>query len=327
MADVGEAARVRPAYGPCMQPRSPHALLRLAARSAMNELRRNASMTTRPAATDAAPSNPWAFGDYHRFAKATIWEIGEVLAEACGIRPGQRVLDVAAGTGNTAIRAALRGADVVASDITPQNFPAGQAEAASLGASLDWVEADAQALPFADGEFDVVTSSFGAIFAPDHQAVADEMLRVCRPGGVIGLTTFRPVGPARAFFGLFGPYLPPPPPGALPPTLWGDEEHVRELFGDRVDLDLTRSSYVERASSPEAYRDLFLSTFGPAVGVRSSLANEPARGAEFEAALLDFAVRSNSGPGGGPAEYRYDYLLVIGRRRAGVDAVSADHGG
>jgi ubiquinone/menaquinone biosynthesis C-methylase UbiE len=107
---------------------------------------------------------------------------GPELVAACGISPGQRVLDVAAGTGNVAIRAAEAGATVVASDLTPENFEAGRREARDRGVELDWVEADAEALPFADGEFDVVTSSAGAIFAPDHQAVADEMLRVCRPG-------------------------------------------------------------------------------------------------------------------------------------------------
>jgi ubiquinone/menaquinone biosynthesis C-methylase UbiE len=167
------------------------------------------------AAADA--SSPWALGDYHRFAKATVWEIGPFLVDACGIGPGMRVLDVAAGTGNTAIRAALAGAEVVASDITPENFPAGEAEAAALGATLDWVEADAQALPFDDDAFDAVTSSLGVIFAPDHQAAADEMVRVCRPGGVIGIVAFSPDNLASPFFELFGPYM-PPPPGASPIT-------------------------------------------------------------------------------------------------------------
>jgi ubiquinone/menaquinone biosynthesis C-methylase UbiE len=292
-----------------------HPLVRLAARSRIDELRRTAMTTERAPALPERAANPWALGDYHRFAKATVWEIGPVLVDACGIAAGQRVLDVAAGTGNTAIRAALRDADVVASDITAENFPAGQAEAAAQGATLDWVEADAQALPFEDAEFDVVTSSFGAIFAPDHQAVADEMVRVCRPGGTIGLTAFTPDGLGGRFFGLFGPYLPPPPPDAQPPVLWGDHDHVRRLFGDRLDLELTERSYVEHASSPKAYRDLFLETFGPAVAVVSSLADDPDRAAEFERDLLDFAVRNNSGLPGGEAEYTYDYLLTIGRRR------------
>ena len=199
----------------------------------------------------AAIRAAWALGDYHRFAKETIWELGEVLVRACGISTGQRVLDVAAGTGNTAIRAAEAGAEVVASDLTPENFEAGRREAKAHGVELEWVEADAETLPFADGEFDVVTSSFGAIFAPDHGAVADEMLRVCRPGGTIGMLNFTPEGLISDFFGALAPYMPPPPPEALPPALWGSEEHVRELFGDRVEsLEMTRRQYVETGGQP-----------------------------------------------------------------------------
>ncbi|MGH2778799.1 MAG: class I SAM-dependent methyltransferase [Actinomycetota bacterium] len=140
----------------------------------------------------AATRAAWALGDYHKFARGTIWELGPVLVEACGISAGQRVLDVAAGTGNTAIRAAENGADVVASDLTPENFEAGRFEAKAHGVELEWVEADAEDLPFGDSEFDVVTSSFGAMFAPNHQAVADELMRVCRPGGTIGMLNFTP---------------------------------------------------------------------------------------------------------------------------------------
>src|SRR5262245_53885720 len=144
----------------------------------------------------------WRLGDYHRFALEQMWEIGPIVVDACGISSGQRVLDVAAGTGNVAIRAAEAGAEVVALDITPENLEAGRTEAVARGVTIEWIEPDAQALPFADGEFDVVTSSFGAIFAPDHQQVADELLRVCQPGGTIGVTSFPPVGMAADTFGV-----------------------------------------------------------------------------------------------------------------------------
>src|ERR687897_1801461 len=183
----------------------------------------------------AAARSMWALGDYHKFATELVWEVGPVLVAACGISAGLRVLDVAAGTGNVAIRAAEAGASVVASDLTPENFDAGRREAQARGVELEWVEADAEALPFADGEFDVVTSSFGAIFAPDHRAVADEMLRVCRPEGTIGMLNFTPEGLISDFFGTLAPYMPPPSPGALPPAQWGTEKHVRELLGDRVE--------------------------------------------------------------------------------------------
>ena len=258
----------------------------------------------------------WALGDYHRFAKELVWEVGPVVVEACGIGPGQRVLDVAAGTGNVAIRAAEAGAAVVASDITPEHFAAGRAEASDRGVELDWVQADAQALPFGDGEFDAVTSSFGAIFAPDQQAVADELLRVCRPGGTVGMANFTPEGLAADFFGVFGPYAPAPPPGALPPVAWGSEAHVRELFGDRVgSLEMTRREYVERAESPRAYRDFFKQTFGPAVAIYASLADEPERAAALDRDFLGFAERAHRAANGGPAESVYEYLLVVARKR------------
>ncbi len=266
----------------------------------------------------AAARQAWALGDYHRFAKATVWEVGPVLVEACGISRGQRVLDVAAGTGNTAIRAAQAGADVVASDLTPENFEAGRRESDAQNVELEWVEADAEALPFADGEFDVVTSSFGAIFAPNHQAVANEMLRVCRPGGTIGMLNFTPEGLISDFFGALAPYMPPPPAGAMPPPLWGSEEHVRELFGDRLrSLEMTRSEYVERADSPLDYCEFFRQTFGPVVMTYTSLADDPDRTAALDRDFLDFATRSNRGEPGGPAEYAYEYLLVVARQGDG----------
>jgi 2-polyprenyl-6-hydroxyphenyl methylase/3-demethylubiquinone-9 3-methyltransferase len=258
----------------------------------------------------------WARGDYHRFARETVWEVGPVVIEACGITAGQRVLDVAAGTGNVAIRAAEAGAQVVAADLTPENFDAGRREARVRGVELEWVEADAEALPFDDESFDVVTSSFGAMFAPDHQAVADEMLRVCRPSGTIGMANFVPEGTGAAFFEALGAFLPPPPPGTQPPLLWGEEGHVRDLFGDRVaSLELTRRTYVERSPSPEAYVELFRTTFGPIVALREHLAGDPERAAQLDRELDEFATRFNRGVPAGTAEYPYDYLLVVARRR------------
>ena len=264
----------------------------------------------------AATRAAWALGDYHGFASKTVWALGSVLVEACGISAGQHVLDVAAGTGNTAIRAAEAGATVVASDLTPENFEAGRSEAGRRGVELDWVEADAEALPFGDDEFDVVTSSFGAIFAPNHQTVADELVRVCRPGGTIGMLNFTPEGLISDFFGVLAPYG-PPPPGA-PPPLWGSEEHVRELFGERVEsLELIRREYVERADSPRGYCELFKETFGPVVGLYASLADQPDRLAALDRDFLEFATRSQRGAPEGPAEYTYEYLLVVARKRAG----------
>ncbi|HZA89089.1 MAG TPA: class I SAM-dependent methyltransferase [Solirubrobacterales bacterium] len=290
---------------------------------------RRSEMTTNEAVDPQAVADPdrelkaetrsmWALGDYHRFATETVWELGPVLVEACGISADQRVLDVATGSGNVAIRAAATGAEVVASDLTPENFEAGRREARAQGVELEWVEADAEALPFGDGEFDVVTSSLGAIFAPDHQRVADELLRVCRPGGTIGMINFTPEGLAADFFAALAPYAPPPPPGALPPVMWGSEDHVRELFGDRLEsLEMTRKEYVERAASPRGYRELFKETFGPLVAVYAGLADQRDRAAALDRDFLEFATRANDGPPEGPAEYNYEYLLVIARKGRG----------
>ncbi len=266
----------------------------------------------------AATRAMWALGDYHRFAMELVWGIGPELVSACGVSAGQRVLDVATGTGNVAIRAAEAGARVVASDLTPENFEAGRREARARGVALEWVEGDAEALPFADGEFDVVTSSFGAIFPLDHQGVADELLRVCRPGGTVGMANFTPEGLGADFFGVFAPYAPAPPRGALPPVLWGSEEHVRELFGDRVAaLEMTRKEYVEKAASPREYREFFKETFGPAVAIYASMADQPERAAALDRDFLEFATRSNRGAPDGPAEYHYEYLLVVAHKRGG----------
>lgn len=264
----------------------------------------------------AAVRAAWALGDYHRFATTLVWSLGEVLVAAVGDLKGRRVLDVAAGTGNTAIRAAEAGAEVVAGDLTPENFEAGRREAAARGVEVEWVEADAEALPFDDGEFDVVTSSVGAIFAPHHQAVADEMVRVCKPGGTIGMINFTPRGTAADFFDVFVPYMPPPPPGAQPPVLWGSEQHVRELFGDRVSfLQLKRDRYIERAASPRAYCEFIKETFGPVAAIYAGLQEaDPGRAEQLDREFLQFAERANSASAGAGAEYPYDYLLVVAQK-------------
>ena len=270
------------------------------------------------AADEVAPARAvWRLGDYHRFAREQMWEIGPIVVEACGISPGQRVLDVAAGSGNVAIRAAQAGADVVASDITLENLEAGRKEAETLGVELEWVEADAQALPFGDAEFDVVTSSFGAIFAPDHQEVADEMLRVCRPGGTICLTSFPPGGMAEEIFGVVAPYMSPPPPGASSPLLWGTEGHVRQLFGDRVEsLEMRERMYTEWSASPQEYVELYKETFGPVVATYEALQDQPERAANLDREFLGFAEQANQGAPDGRAEYPYEYVLTIARKQS-----------
>ncbi|WP_343871444.1 class I SAM-dependent methyltransferase, partial [Agromyces bracchium] len=171
----------------------------------------------------------WASGDYPTLASDLIWSLGPRLVDATGVRPGERVLDVAAGSGNVAIPAALRGATVVATDLTPELFDVGRRLATESGAELEWREADAEALPFGDGAFDAVVSCVGVMFAPHHRLAADELVRVVKPGGRIGLLSWTPEGFIGRMFAAMKPFNAPPPAGVQPPPLWGDEQHVREL--------------------------------------------------------------------------------------------------
>lgn len=216
------------------------------------------------------------------------------------------MLDVAAGTGNAAIAAASAGAAVVvASDLTPELFDAGRARAADLGVQVTWREADSEALPFADAEFEVVLSSIGLMFAPNHQAAADELLRVCRPGGRIGLLNWTPEGFVGRLFETMHPYSPPPPPGAQPGTRWGNESYVRSLLGDRVtDVQAQRSMLrVELFTQPGGFREYFKRNYGPAVSTYRFLRANPARAAAVDAELD--ALAANFGEGGGAIEWEY----------------------
>ncbi|MGH3674856.1 MAG: class I SAM-dependent methyltransferase, partial [Mycobacterium sp.] len=172
----------------------------------------------------------WASGDYPKVATDLIAALGPTIVAAAGITKGQRVLDVAAGNGNASIPAAETGASVVASDLTPELLDAGRNVAAARGVEVEWIEADAEALPFGDNEFDAVISVVGAMFAPHHDRAAGEMLRVCKPGGVIAMINWTPEGLIGQLFATMRPYAPPPPPGVQPPPLWGNESHVRRLF-------------------------------------------------------------------------------------------------
>src|SRR4051794_17481100 len=149
----------------------------------------------------------WALGDYPAMVREWLLPLGERVVEAADVRPGERVLDVASGTGNAAIEAAARGASVVASDLTPELFDDGRARAAERGVSLEWEQADAEALPFEDASFDVVMSSIGAMFAPRHEATARELVRVLRPGGKLALLSWTPEGAVGDLFRTMGPYM------------------------------------------------------------------------------------------------------------------------
>jgi SAM-dependent methyltransferase len=256
----------------------------------------------------------WASGDYPSMVETFLLPLGPRLVEACGIGPGMRVLDVGAGTGNASLPAAELGADVVASDLTPELLDAGRLRAEAAGLELEWVEADAENLPFEDESFDVVMSSIGAMFAPQHQAVADELVRVCRPGGTIAMLNWTPEGMIGALFRTMGPFAPPPPPGAQPPPLWGGEDHVRELFGDRVDLrSLERGALeVTAFEHPHDYATHFKERYGPTIAAqKNARANDQED--ELVAALDAFTDEWNRGTAE-DARFEMEYLIVVGTR-------------
>jgi SAM-dependent methyltransferase len=256
----------------------------------------------------------WASGDYPSMVETFLLPLGPRLVEACGIGPGMRVLDVAAGTGNASIPAAQAGADVTASDLTPELLEAGRHRAEAQGLALDWVEADAERLPFEDASFDVVMSSIGAMFAPHHQDVADELVRVCRPGGTIGLLSWTPEGMIGALFRTMGPFAPPPPAGAQPPPLWGSEEHVNELFGARVDFGTMQRDVLDVTAfeRPHDYGEHFKAYYGPTIAAQAN-ARRTEREGEFDDALDRFCDEWNLGT---PerARFEQEYLLTVGRR-------------
>ena len=276
-------------------------------------------MATQPAATPdselkARHRAMWASGDYPSMVETFLLPLGPRLVEACDLGPGKAVLDVAAGTGNASIPAAQQGATVTASDLTPELLEAGRRRAEAEGLELEWVEADAERLPFGDASFDVVMSSIGAMFAPHHQAVADELVRVCRPGGTIGLLSWTPEGMLGALFATMKPFAPPPPPGAQPPPLWGSEAHLRELFGDRVEFNTLERDELEITAfeRPRDYGEHFKARYGPTLAARAN-AGRNGREAEFDAALDRFCDEWNRGTPD-RAHFEKEYLLAVGTR-------------
>jgi ubiquinone/menaquinone biosynthesis C-methylase UbiE len=278
-----------------------------------------------PADTQAAPATTqtdadralktkhramWASGDYPTLASDLIWELGPRVVAAADVRPGERVLDVATGSGNAAIPAALRGAMVVASDLTPELFDVGRRIATEAGAELEWREADAEALPFGDDEFDVTLSTVGVMFAPHHQPAADELVRVTKRGGRVALISWTPEGFIGQMFKVMKPYAPPLPEGAQPAPLWGDEQHVRELLGDRVtDVAAVRQTVVvDRFATPEEFRDYFKHHYGPTIAVYNRIADDPDQVRALDTALADLArTHSLKSPDG---VVEWEYLLL-----------------
>ena len=272
------------------------------------------SSTISLGALKEAHRKTWASGDYPRVAEF-VTDVGERIARQAAVRPGAAVLDVAAGSGNAAIPAALAGGDVIASDLTPELFDAGRRRAARAGVAIEWVIADAEDLPFDDARFDVVLSSLGVQFAPRHEVVASELVRVCRPGGTIVLGNWAADGYIGRFFSTIGPYMPPPPPFASPPPAWGRVDHVSELFEPHpVELTFERASLDFAAGSPEAFIDLFADLYGPLLQARTAL-SQTGTWAQLRSDLIALSAEANVATDGSfraPSDY-----LVITARKAG----------
>jgi SAM-dependent methyltransferase len=254
----------------------------------------------------------WASGDYAKLAVELVSPLGPVLVQATGIAPGDRVLDVAAGTGNAAIPAAETGASVVASDLVPELLEQGSRLAAERGVDLEWREANAHELPFGDDEFDVVMSCIGVMFAPFHQLAAGELVRVCKPGGRIGLISWTPEGHIGRLWAAMKAYAPAPPPGAQPPPLWGQVDHVRALFGDRVTDVVTerRMLTVDHFADGPEFRDYFKAVYGPTIAVYRNIEGDPDRVAALDAdiARVGDSVLSSS------STMEWEYLLLTARK-------------
>lgn len=272
-------------------------------------------MTTTRTSSDpevaARLRSTWELGDYARVADEIIPSLGPTLVEAAALAPGERVLDVAAGSGNASIPAARTGADVTANDITPALLDAGRRRAE--GAPVRWEVGDAEALPYDDDTFDAVISCVGVMFAPRHERAADELVRVCRPGGRIALLSWTPSGFIGQLFATLKPFAPPPPPGASPAPLWGSPEHVAGLLGNRIDgmTTQTRTLTVDRFAEPSGFREYFGRYYGPTVGIYRRLADDAAATAELDSALDELAA-SHTRPGGadGRPVMEWEYLLL-----------------
>lgn len=257
----------------------------------------------------------WSAGDFDSIAER-IWHVGDDLVRRVDVDDGERVLDVACGTGNAAIPAAVAGGRVTGLDITPELFEDARRRAAEAGVEIDWIEGDAEALPFDDGTFDVVVSTFGCMFAPDHRRAAGEIARVLRPGGRFGVAAWRPEGAIGRFFQTIAKHAPPPPEGFQPPPLWGVREHVAEIFGDSgVEVSFEDAEAHFHFASVDEMVEEYASKFGPVVVLRAALEPE----GRWEALRDDMRAMYEevTRPDDGGIAFNAEYLVTRGTKAPG----------
>jgi SAM-dependent methyltransferase len=249
----------------------------------------------------------WSAGDYGELSPM-LAEVGELLVSRAGVGEGERVLDVACGTGTVALPAARAGAQVSALDLSPKLVAEGRERAEAEGLEIEWVEGDAEALPFDDDSFDRVLSTFGHMFAPRHRRTAKEMARVCRRGGVIGFCAWTPEGTVGDMFAISAEYAPPPPDYAMPPLLWGNPEHVREMLGSAGrDFACERHEVVVEWDSLEGFADTFMAKFPPMAAAQTNLGE---RFGELRERTIEFWRRENLASDGS-FRFSQEYLLSI----------------
>jgi ubiquinone/menaquinone biosynthesis C-methylase UbiE len=254
-------------------------------------------------AIKARQQGAWSSGDY-AVVGTTLQIVGEDLCEALDIRPGQKVLDVAAGNGNVALAAARRWCDVTATDYVPALLERARERAGAERLPMAFREADAEALPFQDGSFDVVVSTFGVMFTPDQERAAAELIRVCRRGGKIGLANWTPEGFIGQLFKTIGKHV-APPPGARSPALWGTRTRIAELFEPHAaSIKSAQRNFVFRYRSPEHWLEVFGTYYGPVLKTFAAL--EPAQQAALQRDLIALVGQFNRAMDGSmvvPSEY------------------------
>ena len=253
----------------------------------------------------------WAMGDFPTVAEQ-IAEVGRAAVEAASVSGGDTVLDVACGAGNATIPAAKTGATATGLDITPELLDAARRIAAEQGVEIEWIEGDAEQLPFDEGSFDAVTSVFGCMFAPDHRRAAAEIVRVLRPGGRMAVCAWTPEGRIGKFFITMAQYMPPPPEGFEPPVLWGTEDHARQIFdGTGVELEFERQAVDFFADSPGEMMERTENKLPPVVAAKAML--EPERWQELRAEIVKLMDEENVADDG---SYRapMEYLVIKGTK-------------
>lgn len=252
----------------------------------------------------------WSSGDYGKIAWVTV-SLADALCEAVGLRPASAVLDVATGTGHVALAAARRFCAVTGVDYVPALLQEARARAGAEKLQVQFREADAEALPYADASFDYVLSAIGVMFTADHQRAAGELLRVCRSSGVVGLANWTPAGFVGQMLKLVGRHV-PPPPGVSSPTRWGTEEGIRELLGaGAAELTFTTAGVTQRFPSPEFFADFFLNYYGPTLKASEALTQEGRRA--FRDDLIALATASNHATDGTLVS-DWEFLVTVATR-------------